>query len=320
MKHFILPIFVALFFFAPLSDLVGSACAEEQAAIVLPAANEVGYRPDFSLELDAYYTSASLTLPLTVTPVPNLGELSEMEIYRYLLPRSFLPRFVTLEASLYPMPILGVYTLSNHPDIYANGDIGADINIIESVTAGFREPYALSLFTGTVADFARPGESRKGGNRAYIGYLFSYGNRHIKDNVLVDDHWFEFEWKLKGDRDFNFEQLSWSFRLGSRIHENRDITDTIYLGLRRSNVDFRSSALSVLKNSSVTFMTEFAATSGKFLRQEVVVGKVYPLESLNLALALDIGGIWQSGSGYSGGLGEEAVDNFIFIFRPNIKF
>ncbi|HAD04133.1 MAG: hypothetical protein A2091_00300 [Desulfuromonadales bacterium GWD2_61_12] len=317
MKQFIPLLFVALVFFAPAPGMVDLACAEDQAKIV---ASEGGYRPDFSLELDAYYTSASLTLPLTVTPVPNLGELSEMEIYRYLLPRSLLPRFVTLEASLYPMPILGVYTLSNHPDIYANGDIGADINIIESVTAGFREPYALSLFSGTVADFARSGESRKGGNRAYIGYLFSYGNRHIKDNVLIDDHWFEFEWKLKGDRDFNFEQLSWSFRLGSRIHENRDITDTIYLGLRRSNVDFRSSALSVLKNSSVTFMAEFAATSGKFLRQEVVVGKVYPLESLNLALALDLGGIWQSGSGYSGALGEEAADNFIFVFRPNIKF
>lgn len=275
---------------------------------------------DFSFELDAYYTSASMTLPLTETPVPNLGEMSETEIYRYLLPRSFLPRFVTLEASLYPMPILGVYLLKNHPTTYENGDIGSDFNLIESVTAGFREPYALSLFTGTVADFARPGESRKGANRAYIGYLFSYGNRHIKDNVLIDDHWFEAEWKLKGDRDFGFEQLRWSFRLGARLHENQEITDTIYLGLRRSNIDFRASALSLIKNTSVSLMTEFSATSGEFLRQEVVIGKNYPLESLGVALALDLGGIWQSGSGYSGALGAEAADNFILVFRPNIKF
>lgn len=288
------------------------------AAPTLP--REESRRVDFSLELDAYYTSASLTLPLTVTPVPNLGEMSEAEIYRYLLPRSFLPRFVTLEASLYPMPILGVYLLENHPTTYANADVASEINLIESITAGFREPYAISLFTGTVADFARAGESRKGENRAYIGYLFSYGNRHIKDNVLIGDHWFEAEWKLKGDRDFGVETLSWSFRLGTRIHENREITDTIYLGLRRSNIDFRVSALSLLKNSSVSLMTEFAATSGEFLRQEVVVGKTYPLESLGVALALDLGGIWQSGSGYSGNLGADAADNFILVFRPNIKF
>jgi hypothetical protein len=284
------------------------------------SAPPASYRPDFSLELDAYYTSASITQPLTGAPVPNLGASSEIDIYRYLLVRSFLPRFASVEASIYPMPVAGVYLKANHENFYDAGDIGSDINVIESITAGFREPYALSLFFGSLADFVEPGETRKGGNRAYIGYLVSYGNHHIKDNELIDDEWWEFEWKLKGDRDFDDEKLNWSFRLGSRVHANRDIADTVYLGLRRSNVDFKGAIFSWLKNSSATFTSDFSAHDGRFLRQEVIFGKTYPIESWRVALSLDVGGIWQSGDSYAGTLGDDSVDNFILVFRPNIVF
>ena len=290
------------------------------AAEAVDAPPPTVFAPEFSLELDAYYTSASMSLPLTGTPVPNLGDMSEADIYRYLMVRSLLPRFASLEASVYPMPALGVYLKSNHPSTYENADIGADVNLIESLTAGFREPYALSLFFGTLGDFVQPGETRKGGNRAYVGYLVSYGNRHIKDNELIPDDWWEFEWKLKGDRDFENEKLNWSFRLGTRVHAHPEIADTLYLGLRRSNVDYKGAVLSWMKNSSVTFMSEFSADNGHFLRQEVIFGKTYPLESLHVALALDFGGIWQAGDSYSGTLADEAVDNFIFVFRPNIVF
>ena len=303
--------------------LCAGQTAEETASTAAPAQlteapPPVSYLPEFSLELDAYYTNASISQTLTGTPVPNLGVMSEAEIYRYLLVRSFLPRTVSFEASIYPMPVAGVYLKSNHEDLYDAGDIGSEINVIESVTAGFREPYALSLFCGSLADFVEPGETRKGGNRAYIGYLVSYGDHHIKDNVLIADEWWEFEWKLKGDRDFENEKLNWSFRLGTRFHKNPDIADTIYLGLRRSNVDFKGAVFSWMKNSSATFTSEFSADDGRFLRQEVIFGKTYPIESLHIALALDVGGIWQAGSTYAGALADQSVDNFVLVFRPNI--
>lgn len=279
-----------------------------------------GWRPETNFELDAYYSSASLNVPLTQERVPNLGESSEFDIYRHLLLRSYIPRFATLEASIYPMPAVGVYLQRNHPNFYRNGDIGSEINVIESLTAGFREPYALSLFFGTLADFYRPGERRRGENRAYSGYLLSYGNRHIKDNVLIDDHWFEGEWKIKGDRDFGGQQLSWSFRIGTRQHDHPEITDTLYLGLRRSNLDFDALLVSWLKNSSVAWMTEFSARDLRFLRQEVVFGKRFPLKVVPVALALEVGGIWQTNAMYTGQLSERDVDNFILIFRPNLVF
>lgn len=300
---------------APTPAATATATAEAEAE----AARRSGW-PEPNFELDAYYSSASLNQPLTRERVPNLGESSEFEIYRYLLLRSYLPRFVTVEASVYPMPALGVYLKNNHPNFYRNGDIGSEVNVIESLTAGFREPYALSLFFGTLADFYRPGERRRGENRAYSGYLVSYGNRHIKDNRLYDDHWYEVEWKIKGDRDFGGQQLSWSFRVGTRQHRHPEIADTLYLGLRRSNLDFDAVLFSWLKNSSIAWMSEFSARDLRFLRQEVVFGKRLPLQFLPVALALEVGGIWQTNALYSGTLAEREVDNFVLIFRPNLVF
>lgn len=301
--------------------LLGWNQPELQAAVPAPeAAGEQTAAVTADSELDAYYTSVSLNFPLTREQVPDLGEMSEFGIYRHLLLRSFVPRFLTLEASTYPMPLLGVYLRRHQAETYQKGEIGSSVNLIESVTAGFREPYAVSLFFGNLVDFIGKGETRKGGNRGYIGYLFSVGDRHIKKNMLVDDRWFEFEWKLKGDRNFEDERLSWSFRLGSKFHENPEISDVFYVGLRRSNLDYNSEFLSWLKNSSVNLMTEFSTRDSRFLRQEIVFGKTYPLKHVGLALSLDFGGIWETHRIYSGSLADEELDNFVLVFRPNMAF
>lgn len=273
------------------------------------------------LELDAYYANVNFDFPLAETTVPNLGETSEFEIYRYLLKNSFLPRCVNLELSAYPMPLLGVFLRSNYPDAYESA-AGDDVNPIEALTAGFREPYALSLFFGNIADFVKSGEAHREGNRAYIGYLFSVGDHHIRHNQLIDDHWLEIEWKLKGDRNFKEEKISWSFRVGSRLHENTEIADTLYLGVRRSNLDYHSEVLSWSKNSSVSLMTEIGAEHLDFQRQELIFGKKFPLKSKNVALTLDFGGIWQIEKRiYSGRLAaDNDVHNFIFVIRPNLIF
>jgi hypothetical protein len=36
------------------------------------------------------------------------------------------------------------------------------------------------------------------------------------------------------------KKLSWSFRIGAKLHGNPDITDIIYLSFRRSRVDYKS--------------------------------------------------------------------------------
>ena len=72
------------------------------------------------LELDAYYSSVDVVLSLTDKPIPDVGEKGEFEIYKDLLLSSHIPRFLVLEASVTPMPCLGVFIRENAPGFYEN--------------------------------------------------------------------------------------------------------------------------------------------------------------------------------------------------------
>ena len=47
-----------------------------------------------------------------------------------------------------------------------------DLNIVEVLTAGFEEPYALSLFLGNMVTYG-PSDSGEGKNKGFMGYLIS---------------------------------------------------------------------------------------------------------------------------------------------------
>lgn len=295
-----------------------------------PAGQEAGPtaapRLEMLWELDAYYSSLCLQVPLTRKPLPDGGDLAESAVYQQLFFDSLRPRVLMLEASVYPLPAAGTWFKSHHPDSYDNFDVGEignnQLNLIDGVTAGFQEPWAVSAFTGSAMQFTRPGDDESAGdnNRGYMGYLVSYGAKHIRNNVLIDDNWWELEWKLKGERDFAEEELSWSFRLGLKTHGNRNIKDVAYIGLRRSNLDYQGPLLALLNNSNLEMLTEIDRHSGRFLRQEVTVGRKFPLPSHHVALTLDIGLIYESDDKYSGPLSDPTADAFTIVFRPNIQF
>ena len=270
-------------------------------------------------ELDPYYSNVGFFFPLTDAPIPDLATQSEGAIYRHLLLNSWPPRYVLLELSVNPLPILGVYLKKHQRSLYDQGDIGS-FNLIESVTAGFQEPYAVTLFCGNVATFVRRGEAREETNKGYMGYLLSVGRKHIKNNVLLDDSWLEAEWKLKGDRDFDGLSHHWSFRVGAKLHANTGIADSVYLGFRRSLLDFRGPFLSFLENSDIDLKSDFALDDGRFLGQEVVVGKKFPLRGRKLALSLDFGFIWQSASRYAPRYRTSDDRSFTAVLRPNLEF
>jgi hypothetical protein len=276
---------------------------------------------EFDHELDPYYSNISLSFPLTDTCIPEVTESSEVAIYGKLFQNILKPRFVLLEAAVFPMPLLGVGTRKYAPDFYRSFNVGnRDLNLFEAVTAGFQEPYAVSLFFGDVVNFVKPGAGKSSSNRGYMGYLFSYSNQHIKRNVLIPDHNLETEWKLKGDRIFAEDKLSWSFRVGSKLHSNPDISDTVYLGFRRSNLDFKADILSVINNSSFDFRWDFSMKDGRPLRQEYTIGKRVPLKNWHVALKLDVGFIWENPENYHGRLHNSDHQDFVAIIRPNIDF
>ena len=277
-------------------------------------------RIELDYEIDPYYSNLGLHIPLSDKAIPDVGEAGEIEVYKGLFLNSITPRFMLLEASTFPMPILGTYIKRNHRKFYDSTGFGEDFNLIASVTAGFQEPYSLSLFFGDVVKFVKPGEIRYGTNKGYMGYLFTIADHHIKDNVYINDKSLEIEWKLKGERNFSDEKLSWSFRIGSKLHENKEIADAVYLGLKRSNLDFNSSALSWLKNSSFDFKWDFGLRDGNILKQEYLVGKKLPLKDYRFALKIDVGMIWEGVKSYSGTLKDRERDSFTIVFRPNLQF
>ena len=276
---------------------------------------------EFELELDAYYSAFDLFISLTNTPIPEAGDKPEHAIYRDLLLNSLHPRFVVLEVSVNPMPLAGVFTRENLTDFYDDMQMSPDFNLVQAVTAGFEEPYAFSLFLGNVVKFKKPGQDDVVGNRGWVGYLLSHGDYHIKDNQLIYDKWYEFEWKIKGDRVFPSSKLSWSFRVGTKYHDNPDIRDVIYISLRRSRLEFNKRALSLMDNSAFEYTYDMDSRNLSSVQHKFFVEKKFPNRKLKTSASLALGFIWDSGKKYSGALAHtNGGENYQIIIRPNIEF
>jgi hypothetical protein len=272
-------------------------------------------QPEVVTEFGAYYSNVALYVPISDDPFPDGGQLEEMDVYQQLLERSWRPNVVIFEASVYPMPAAGVYLRKHATDFY---DISP--SLVQAITAGFQEPWAVSAFFGSQMKFTRQGETERGTNRAHLGYLVSAGKKHIKNNVLIDDDWLELEWKMKGERIFREQRLEWSFRAGGRYNANRDIADTLHVGIRRSNLDFKSPFLSWLDNSRIDLFTELAVDGLRVVRQEIIFGKKYPIEARKYALEFDVGVIYEHSSKYTGDLAALGKTSISVVFRPNIVF
>ncbi|HBA27435.1 MAG TPA: hypothetical protein DCY98_08615 [Nitrospinae bacterium] len=278
-------------------------------------------RVSLEYEIDPYYSSIDLFISLTDKPIPDVGEKEEVEIYKDLLYSSHIPQFLLLEASVNPLPSLGVYLKDRNLDTYNRGEISPNFNLIKAMTAGFEEPHALSVFFGNVLNFVTPGEDRLYGNKGYMGYLFSMGNYHIKDNVLINDNWYEIEWKIKGDRKTPTSRLNWSFRIGGKLHENTEIRNILYFSIRRSRIDYEASPAAILRNSGFEYTADVSTKNYDVMRHYFFVDKKWPWKRIGTAFSIAVGFVWESDQKYSGSLKEKGKrDDFQFILRPNISF
>lgn len=342
MKFFVRPDFFLLFFLAlanaaqadmtnpgetgqaiPAQAAVSPAPVTEptQQSATGTAAIDENSEAEVVWEWDPYYTDVGINIPLTDKPIPTITSDSEAVIYRNLIEGSAIPRYMTLEASVYPMPILGTYLKKHAPGFYSHGQIGgSSINIIDSITAGFQEPWAVSMFFGNIAKLVRPGETRAGSNFGYTGYLISGGTKHIKHNVLIDDNWYELEWKIKGKRDYPDEKMSWSFRLGGKFNDNTNVTDVFYFSIHRSNLDHRAPFLNWLKNTAVDIKVQFSQLSGQVVREEFIFGKKYPIKGQSYSATLNFGFVWESPDEYMGTLRDRNKSLLTLLIRPSVEF
>ncbi|MFZ3072198.1 MAG: hypothetical protein WA162_03025, partial [Thermodesulfobacteriota bacterium] len=79
-------------------------------------------------ELDAYYSNIGLYITLTDEPIPDAGEKEESEVYKDLFYSSFIPKFLILEAAVFPMPDIGVFAKKNMENFYDKFQLSPDLN------------------------------------------------------------------------------------------------------------------------------------------------------------------------------------------------
>ncbi len=270
-------------------------------------------------ELDVYYSNLGYYQSLSDSPIPEFVENDESSAYSRLLDSAFsLPRFMLLELGVYPLPYAAAYMKEQHASAYDKVSIG-NLNLIQAMTAGYEEPYALSLFLGSIVRFVQPGEEKKIKNRGYTGFLFSMGDQHIVINNLVADNWYELEWKVKGDQDFENKTLSWSMRFGGKFHENSNITDVFYVGVRRNHLDAASDDISWFQNADIDFKMELNSRTFDITRLNLFINKKWPAPLFKKS-AFEFGvGVIHERNKYIGELAQKSRD-LQLILRPSFKF
>lgn len=276
---------------------------------------------EFDYQLDAYYTAADYYVSLTSSPIPFVPFTSEKDLYKKLFLSSPVPRFLLLEASVNPLPCLGVYLKRQAPAFYEDMQASGDFNLIQSVTTGFEEPAALSLFLGNIVNFKPVRKKQFGEGKGHTGYLISAGNHHIQRNDMFKDDWIETEWKVRGDRILKDLKLGWSFRVGAKFHGHREVRDVYYLGLRRSRTDYAERRLwDWAKNSGFLYKMDFSQKNLAVIQHHFQVDKKFPLKKARLVPTLALGFIWQARDKYTGSLELPRRRRMEFLLRPNIEF
>lgn len=280
-------------------------------------------KPEFELELDPYYSDYAMTVAFSSPAAGGQGEQGEMKTYRAMLDHALVPRFMVLEASVNPLPIAGVVVRNAVNEVYRRAGVTPSLNLVDAVTAGFEEPYALSLFLGKVIDFDPGRKTLKRRKRGYVGYLLSGGNFHIMESLMVPDNWVEAEAKVKGDLVTDARKMSWSLRIGQKSHSSREIADSYYFGIRRDRIDYENTPLSFLLSAGFDYRVDFSKTDFRPLSHFVLVEKNLPVKSAKKAftVSLGLGFQWLSREKYGGALGlRRARPESRIMIRPNLKF
>ncbi len=296
--------------------LLGTSSTAFSASDENEAANETIVQ--FEYELDPYYSNISGYFNFENKTIPVIKDDKEKNIYRKLISSASLPQYMVIEFSLNPLPVLGTYLKKNHRSFYDDTEV-ENVNLIQAITEGFEEPYALSFFLGSVVQYSKDDEERKSKNKGYLGYLFSFGDQHIFNNDLIDDNWYEIEWKIKGDLDFEKKALSWSLRVGGKVHDNKEIQDVIYFAVRRNHFNNIKDNWSWINNSDLEYTIELHNETGDLVQQQILLTKKWGLNKENKQ-ALNFGiGLIQQRNKYTGSLAPDE-EEYRLIIRSNFQF
>src|SRR5438552_15136475 len=99
--------------------------------LLLPSTARAFGKTSLDLELDPYYTAIGWTVPFK----PNADEVDveaeELHTYRQMLRQAIVPRFMVLEGSVNPLPLLGALVRDRSESTYQKLQLGPSFNLLE---------------------------------------------------------------------------------------------------------------------------------------------------------------------------------------------
>jgi len=275
----------------------------------------------YDYEVDAYYSNLIMFIDLDrENNVTDALKYSEEDIYTDLVKNTFNPNIFLFETSIHPMSLFGLYFRDHHESTYERSKRN-DFNPVKVITAGFEEPYSFSFFLGRMMVFKNEKDSHIGSNRAYTGFRVSVSDYSIKDNIAHYDKWYNVEFSIKGTRKTDERDLDWSFRVGTKIHQNPYFSNSIYIGAKRSSIDYKKNEYSFIYNTAFSTMLAINSDTLKLAEAEFIVEKKWPLSLRHkISFGLSLGYLYNTGEKYKGELKEEGIDRHQLILRPNFKW
>ncbi|MBN1352351.1 hypothetical protein JXJ21_23340 [candidate division KSB1 bacterium] len=270
-----------------------------------------GHNWNYTYGLGAYRTYGSAYVDLRIGAKPIvISPDRELEIFRHILREIYLPKYILLQLTLYPLSTLSSFLETDHATTFNQFEIYDGFNVLRSLSADFEEPYAASVFLGNIIGFKYEGKESNTDttagrspqvNSILSGVLFSGGHWHIQDNIRIQDEWLEILFLLTGQLNVrDMRNVVWDLRAGYRLHRNRLVTDVAVISVLREHTEWEYRGLSPFRNSY--FQTAFylpigseAANRPLFTRQLLVFGKKVPMRLFKrkVMLKLGVGILWE---------------------------
>jgi hypothetical protein len=227
-----------------------------------------------------------LSFSLDIRKRYNIRELeqSELALYWLMLKNAFLPGYLTLETSTYPLLNGSVYIKNHYPNKYNQFNLGGEeeLNLLTLISSEYTDPVAFSFFAGEIMNFRKQvhGKPPQKGF-GLMGYVITYGPWSSFDNFFHWDNWVELKWKIKGTKIFEQHERTWNLVAGYTFHENDLFLDALVFELSRSDKS-RNKKISLVENTTFEITATIAPEvpiKSFFLKQQFsfIIGMHYPL-------------------------------------------
>lgn len=308
-----------------------AACALLPAALhalgwVVPIDEKHQFQGEFSVS--PYVATAEVVGPLEERGIPYVkSDRREDHYYWRVLRHMLVPRFWILGLDVKPVAAAGVLAKEFAPGLYDDAEVAPGLNLVQSVSEGWTDPGALTLFVGDALDVVDDGGGIVGRGRA--GLALSMGFGHIVSNVIYPDLWVEPSVRLAGELVSTSRDMEWNFVVGMRFHTSRDVRNVLFCEIVRNRIDRHYYGWHPLRNTSLEYRLDLSPVllfkTGELygdgtVNHSLLAGKRWPVRGGKNTLGLKLGAEYQWSNGYSGRVKRAAEPGWTFLMRPMFSF